>query len=112
MTMGNRGNARRHGRRKQCRLPFSRCLFQNGIKILGKSHIEHLIGLIEYHDLQMFELKSMATNMIQRPAGRSHHDVDPTLESMELRTNGLSSVHSEDGDAEFSPVALNRLPDL
>ena len=49
MPMRNGLNARRHCGGKQRRLFGSRRLFEDGLEIFGKTHIEHLVGFVEDH---------------------------------------------------------------
>ena len=46
MAFGNGRDAGRHGRGEERCLSLFGCLFKNGVQILGKSHVEHLIGLV------------------------------------------------------------------
>ncbi len=95
MALGNGGDPERHGGGEQRRLPLFGCLFQNGVQILGKSHVEHLIGLVQHDHLNRLELQGLSADMVQRPSRRRHDDIDTALERMELRTDGLSSIDRE-----------------
>ena len=98
MAFGNGRDPRRHGGGEQRRLPFFGCLFQNGVQILGKSHVEHLIGLVQHDHLNRLELQGFSADMVQCPPWCRHNDIDPAPERMELQTHGLSAIHRKHGD--------------
>ena len=47
IALGKCGNGFGHGRRKQQRLPFGGCCFENEFEILAKAEVQHLVGFIQ-----------------------------------------------------------------
>ncbi len=66
---------RRHRRRKQQHLLLLRNFLKNRIDILSKTHIQHLIRLIEHQHLQLFKSQRSSAHMIHHSARRSDDDL-------------------------------------
>ena len=89
MPSRNRQNPRRHRRREQRRLACRRGRFQDRVEVLGESHVEHLVGLVENQHAQAVELQCLAAHVIQRATRRGHHDVGAALRAR--RSAGASA---------------------
>src|SRR6185436_3079025 len=63
VARGDGGDPDRHGGGEQRGLPLFECLLQNGVQILGKSHVEQLISFVQDNRLNRLELESLAVDM-------------------------------------------------
>jgi hypothetical protein len=105
-------DARRDGGREQRRLPFVRRLAQDGVEVLGETHVEHLIGLVENDEARVVQAQRAALQVIDRAPRRRDHDIHAALKAAKLMTDRLAAVHGQDLDLEAAPIPMHRLPDL
>jgi len=68
-------DAARQGRREQQRAAGRGRGFQDEFHVLAKAEIEHLVGLVEHHRLQLRDIETAAPQMIAQPPRRADHDV-------------------------------------
>jgi hypothetical protein len=80
VTTGDRQDPRRHRRREERRLTGDRSDVQNGIEVLGKPHVEHLVGLVENQHVQGAELQRFSAQVIQCATRGCHDDVPTPLQ--------------------------------
>jgi len=70
-------------------LKRSRQSAQDLVHFFGEAHVEHAIRLVEHRCDEAAELERAATEVIEHASGRSHGNMNPTLQRRELRTQGL-----------------------
>ena len=76
VALGDRLDARRHRSGEEHRLALRRRFVQHRLDVLGESHVEHLVGLVEHDDAHPAHLERAAADVIERAAGRGDHDID------------------------------------
>ena len=64
---------RHRSREKPSMLVFRR-VFQNAVQLVPETHVEHLVGLIEHHRMQMAEIDFAPAQDIQHTPRRGHDD--------------------------------------
>ena len=69
--------------------------------ILGESHVEHLVGLVENHDGNPVQLQLLAADQVESPARRGDDDVDPALQRSQLRSVRLPAVDRQHAGARL-----------
>ena len=82
------------------------------LDVLGEAHVEHLVGLVEHDHLEAAQVQRAPVDVVERAAGRRHHDVDAAPERAELPADRLAAVDREHPRAHVAPVAVHRLGDL
>src|SRR5512146_446910 len=113
VALGDRRDARRDRRREERRLALLRQRVEDRLQILGKSHVEHLIGLVEHDEANLRELERPSPNVIERAPGSRDDDVHATLQRTELLLNRLPTVHRDDARAERRmAILVHRFGDL
>ncbi len=98
--------------REQHRLPFGRRRVEDRREVVGKAHVEHLVGLVEDDDPDVVECERAAADVIDRASGRRHHHVDAAIELLELAVDRLAAVDRYDLDPQVASVVEDRLADL
>ena len=78
-------NLATHGCREEQRVTLLGNSGQNSIDILGESHVEHLVGLIEHHVVHSIQLGHLALHQVNQSAGCGHNDVNALLQRTDLR---------------------------
>ncbi len=112
MPAGNRQNPRRHRRREERRLARVGRGLENRVEILGETHVEHLVGLVEHQDLQGVELQRLAAHVIERAARRGDDDLRAALERGDLLVHRRAAVERQHGQPDAFRVLVDRLGDL
>ena len=112
VAFGDREDARRHRGREERRLAFGRRGLEDGVEILGKAHVEHLVGFVENEDVELVELQRSPADVIERAAGRRDHDIGAPLETADLREHRGPAVERQDRQAPAAGVLVHRLGDL
>ena len=87
MLVGNRRDARRQRGGEERGLARGGCGLEDQLDVLGKAHVEHLVGLIEHDGLQGSEHQRAAADVIERAARCGHHHVHAALERLHLAPN-------------------------
>ena len=50
-------------------------LVQNAGHVLDKAHVQHPVGLVQHHGLDLFQPDGAALHVVHEPAGGGHHDL-------------------------------------
>ena len=66
--------------------------FKDRIDFIGKTHVEHLISLVENEELDVREAKASALDHVQDAARRSDHHIRAALQGPELQADCLASI--------------------
>ena len=85
---------------------------QDLLDVLGESHVEHLVRLVQHDHLDVLRTKRSAPDVVERPSRRGDHDIDPALERLHLPADRLPAVDGQDAHAQPAAVAMKRLGDL
>jgi hypothetical protein len=85
---------------------------QDRFQILREAHVEHFVRLVEHYEVQGLQPERLPPDVVERSAGRRHHDVDAAAEGADLRTHGCAAVDRQHLHAEHAPVAMDRFGDL
>jgi hypothetical protein len=112
MPLGDLQDARRQGGREERRLARRRRLLQDRFEILGESHVEHFVRLVEHEDANRLQRQRLAADMVQGAAGSGHHDVGAAIERSDLLLHRGPAVERHDGEAGAAGVLVDRLADL
>ncbi len=99
----------RHGRREQHRLSILGESGQNFVEIIGKAHVEHLVGLVEYDHCDVVERECSPLDVVDGSTRRGHDDIDATAECLELSSDRLATVDREHACSECTSVLVHRL---
>ena len=99
-----RGEERRLAIQGQCR--------QDLLEVVGKAHVEHLVGLVEDHHLHLVEADRAAIEVIHAAPGGRHHDVHAAGQSVELGGDRLATVHGHHAHAQLTAVLVHGLGHL
>ncbi len=70
---------------------LSRDLSQNQLHILPKSHVQHLIRLVQNHHVHMIQLDGMPAHMVHHTSGGSNNNLD-SPETADLPADILAAV--------------------
>ena len=68
---------------------------EEALQLVGEPHVEHFVGLVENHRLQVVEDERAPPEMIQCPSRCRYHDVDPAPQRPNLLIEGLASVNRD-----------------
>ena len=109
---GDGRDARRERGREERDLLLLGCRSEDRFEVLGESHVEHLIGLVEHHRAHRCQVHRLATDVIECASGRGDHHVDAALEGADLRLHRRATVDRHRDRAESLAVAVDRLGDL
>jgi hypothetical protein len=112
MLLGELGDARRKCRGEERGLPVLGGRLQNRLEVLGEAHVEHLVRLVEHHDLHRIEAQRLAPDVVERATGRGDDDVDPALEHAQLILHRRAAIDRQHAHAERLAVLVHRLGDL
>ena len=69
---------------------------QNGVHVLGETHVEHLVGLVEHHVAHGSEFRHAAVHQVDESSRRCHYDVHTLLQLAYLRLDACPSIHRYD----------------
>ena len=89
---GEPGDRRRHRRRKQQRAAAVGSRVEDLLEVLAKTHVEHLVGLVEHHGAQRGEVERAALEVVAQPPGGA----DDALRAGAQRVAFLRRVHPAD----------------
>jgi hypothetical protein len=98
--------------REERRLPLGRRRLEDRLEVFGKSHVEHLVGLVQRHDLHVLELQRPPVDVIQRSSRRGDDDVGSTLQGANLQIHRRAAVDGHDAHARAFRILVDRLGDL
>jgi hypothetical protein len=105
-------DARGHGGREQNGLTFLRRRLENGLQVLGESHVEHLVRFVQHDHGDAVELEGVLADVIERATGRGHDDVASATKRIDLATDGLSAVDGNATRAQIVSVLVDGLGNL
>ena len=105
-------DARRHGGREQHGLAGLRNGIEDRPDVLGESHVEHLVRLVQHHRRDVVELQGAARHVVACAARGCHHHVHPALERLHLAEDGLAAVHRQHARAQPPAVLVHGLRHL
>ena len=74
--------------------------------------VEHLVGLVEHHDLDVLEAQQALAGEVEQAAGRADHDLRAGLELLDLALVGLAAVDRDDLGGAVGGGDLEVLGDL
>ena len=113
VAFGHAPNRRRHRRREKCGYPTLGNLGGDFLNVLGESHSEHFVGLVEHEIAHCVQTKGAAVHEVHNaPRGADHH-LRPAFERPELGEIGGPAVHGGDVDpARFRRKRLDCLRSL
>ncbi|AGW41060.1 two-component system response regulator [Leifsonia xyli subsp. cynodontis DSM 46306] len=104
---------RRHRRGEERDLLVIGRVGENRLHILGETHLQHLVGLIEHEVLERGEVERSLVEVIHDAAGRAHHDMHASTQRGELHPVALAAVHRQQMNAfQMRRIALERLRHL
>src|SRR5262249_37138699 len=105
-------DSRRHSRREQRGLPTLRGVAEDRLDVLGETHVEHLVRLVEDDDLKATQRQRSPGDVVERAPGRRHHYVGATIKRTQLPADWLATIDRQNTRANVPPVAMHRLRDL
>ena len=79
--------------REEDRLALLRSGVEDPLDIVAEAHVEHPVGLVEDHHLQLVQLQGAALQMVDDAARGADHDLDPFLQLEQLAVIGGPSVN-------------------
>ena len=65
---------------------------------IGKAHIQHAIGFIQYQHLQMIQREALTAQVILDAPRCAHHDMGRMHQRVQLRPHGYATAQGEDLD--------------
>ena len=90
VCLGHAGDGAGDRGGEECRLAIQGQGRQDLLEVVGKAHVEHLIGLVEHDDLHLVEADRAAVEMVHAaPRGRDDH-VHAAREAVELGRDRLA----------------------
>src|SRR5690606_37738643 len=96
---GDSAHAGGHGGGEQGLLGVFRHFLEYGIEVVGKAHLEHFIGFVEYQETHVLELDAATTHVVGQAAGGGDDDMGASLQCLELRSEGGAAVQGQHGKA-------------
>ena len=100
VRFGQRGDARCHRCRQQRDLSLGWNRLEYRLEILGETHVEHFVGLVEHHEPDLCQLEGSALDVVQGASWRCNDDVDAPLQRPKLLLDRLSTIYRDDAGAE------------
>ena len=76
---GHLDDLRRHRRRKQAHLDVVRQVFENFAYLIHEAPAQHLVSLVEYHDLEVISREGLALDQIFYASRGAHHHMHATF---------------------------------
>ena len=107
MTLGDAVDAWRQGGREHHCLAAVGSGLEDLLDVFGEAHIEHLVGFVEHHDLNVGKGKRAAGDVIHRSAGRGHHHVDALAQGLQLTPDGLAAVNRYHSRTEVATIFVD-----
>ena len=98
--------AREGGRKHVAVDPMGGQVFLDLLHVRVKTHGKEAVGLIKDQDLQMFQRKGALEQMIQYPARRADHQLDPLLEGLQLRPVTHTAINGDGTHAHHAAQDL------
>ena len=79
------------------------------LDVIAETHVEHAVGLVEHHQLQLVELERAALHVVHHAAGGANDDLHARRQRAELPLVALAAVDRHAGDAALEQRELARL---
>ena len=112
MRLGHAGDGSGDRGGEEGRLAVQRQGGQDLLQVVGEAHVEHLVGLVEDHDLHLVEADRAAVEVVHAAPGRGHHHVHAARQAVELGGDRLAAVHGHHAHAELAAVLVHGLGHL
>ena len=112
VALGEAGDGPGDGRGKQCGPTRGGQGAQDLVEVVGEAHVEHLVGLVEDHGLDVVKAQRATVDVINGAPGGCNHDVHATRQTGELRGDGLAAVHGDHAAADLAAVLVDGLGHL
>ena len=109
VTLGDRPDTGRHCGREQDGLTPLRNSVEDGADVLGKSHVEHLVGLVEHHHRDVVEHQGAAGHVVACTTRSGHHHIHTALHCLDLPEDGLPAVHRKHPCTQGAAIAMDGL---
>jgi hypothetical protein len=95
-TTSERHDRAGHGRREQHGVTLRRGLREELLDIAEEPEVEHLVGLVEHHDLDVLEAQHALAREVEEAAGRSDDHLGAGLDLLDLALVRLAAVDGRD----------------
>ena len=92
VIFGNAGYLRAHRGREEKRVAVFRHIGQDGVDAVGKSHVEHLVGLVHDHIAYGGKGDHATLHEVNQASRRSDHDVHAVFQATYLACDGRTSI--------------------
>ena len=112
VPFGDARDPRRQRRREERGLALGGRRLEDEFEILGETHVEHLVGLVEDDRLDRREVDRAAAHVVEDATGRRDDDLRTALEPRDLPVELGTAVDRHDRHAEPASVAVERLRHL
>ncbi len=97
--MGQAEDFRRHGGGKQDRLPLCGGFRQNGLYVFLKTHAQHFVGLVQYHQMYAVQLQRSPAHMVHDPPRCADYHIGAGLQGVYLPLHRYAAVYLLRADA-------------
>ena len=74
----------RNGGGEQGGVAVARAAVENAPHIRQKPHVEHAVGFVQHHELDVVELAGAALHVVEQPAGRRHQHIHAVAQGVHL----------------------------
>ena len=112
MATRDSGDPRRHRGGKEHGLSRGGRGFEDEFDVFCEAHVEHLVGLVEYHSLDVFEVQRVAPNVVDGPTGCCDDHVDTAAQRLQLTPYRLAAVDRHYACVELASVLVHRFGHL
>ena len=82
VAFGDAVDARRQRGREHHGLASDWRGLENLLDVLGEAHVEHLVGLVEHHDLDVAQRQRATRDVVHRPPGSGDDDMHALAERL------------------------------
>ena len=103
---------RRHGRRKQQRLPRLRQLRADFLDVRDEAHVEHAVGFVDHQQFAAVEHDLAALEQVHQAARRRDQDVDAFFQRLDLVAHLNAADQQRHRERVVLAVFLEILGDL
>src|SRR5690606_9130335 len=97
IAFGDGAHFAAHGRAEEPSTLLGRGGLEDLGKVFLKAHIEHFVGLVQYHYIHIGDIHRIAAQKVQQTAGCGNDDLCPALDIAHLGTDGSATI--DGGDA-------------
>ena len=105
IVLGEIDDAARQGGREQKCAAFLRRGFKNEFQVLTEAEVEHFVGFIQHHGLQIHDPETAAFQVVAQTPGRTDDDVAAGIELLTLgaRVHAADASHDARADMLIKP---------